>query len=161
MPVRTWDQAIGRSRRLDAVPAVGTVVRCADGTRGIVVDRVQTSPMPMYEDDFVVHVGAGHWRITNRSGDWERVPNEELTALERVRTARIRWHGEEWEASIEWHTLAALLPLGRLDELTGPCCDWPDEQDLAVAVAEYIDTATSGQPTPSPDGGNGPEAAAP
>lgn len=100
---------------------------------------------------FLSHAGEldGHRSATrNDERQWLVVPVEEQTLLERLTVATLTFEPptetDDEEAlsdtdTLAWHWLAAILPLDVVAAMIGDLSEWPDNWDLAVAVAERFE----------------------
>lgn len=133
--------------------AVGNIVRSVDdsGTmrRAVIVAHLTSDdaaagrlPLAAVPGDYVAQdLESPSVSIIGRLAAWERVPDSELGAVDRVRSVLASWDDRnvaEGDDPLEWHLLAALLPRDLYDSATIGW-DWPTVSDLTLLVAEWVD----------------------
>lgn len=104
---------------------------------------------PLAENDAVIRVNVGHYVVTNIHHEWERIPFEQWTAEERVRSVSQTYEVPSWvEAdeepqendSFAFALVRALLPKPVLDEVFDDNGDWPcSVHELVLQVAGQMD----------------------
>lgn len=99
--------------------------------------------------EVVIRFSAGHHLYTTYTNEWERVPEEEWTAIERVWSANATYLPPNWyddgdrvsdTDTYEWWLMRALLSQRHLDKVFPENGDWPtDWLEFALAVASCLD----------------------
>ena len=123
------------------------VAHAARDERGVVIwYRGRGMRSPIFDGDaYVICRRPGVYTCGNAEDDWTTLPEHEWTAVERVRSAMALWEPAPWNDpaendSYEFAVLTALLPPSRREAVFNDS-SWPvDNTELALAVAEWIDT---------------------
>lgn len=144
---------------------LGAVVRKIGdpSVRGVVEEShkrghvpIVSSGLPRYPEDAVVRKDSGQWHITNvhDKSEWELVPDDEQTAVERLRSAALTWEPasdtpEDYEAdSPVFAWIRALLTPAEQEEVFNDFsyC-WPTScWELLLRVATTLDERTDAPP---------------
>lgn len=132
---------------------VGDIVRSVDDTgseqRAVIVAHLTAEdgaagrlPLAALPGDYIAqHIELSSVTTIGRLAAWERVPDDELGAVDRVRGLLASWDDSfavDGDEPLEWHLLAALLPRDLYDSATLGW-DWPTTVDLALLVAGWVD----------------------
>lgn len=133
--------------------------------RGLVIwargeGRLPWQVGPVFTTDAVVALDTGAYIVTQAdgwkrqdpptAGDWQVVPPDELTTVERVRSVDATWTGEgttgPGPGSYPFAIVAALLSQRERDAVLGDDVDWPDDlYQLVLAVAAHLDERLANQ----------------
>lgn len=107
-------------------------------------------------DDVAIRINFEGWHETftsNQGRKWEVVPHDKQTVKERVFSTHLTWQpltrrtaqaiaesGEADDDHEPWHLLYSLLPPEEAFCMTGGGDEWPDVVDLALKLAELLDS---------------------
>lgn len=126
------------------------------GERGVVL-WVQGAENHLHHDGVMapvkgevrIRIGSGHDLFTTFADEWERVPDDQWTATERVWSANATYRTPDWydtpdrvsdNDTYEWHLMTALLPEHHRERVFPEDGDWPTNwMEFAVAVAHCQD----------------------
>lgn len=132
---------------------VGDIVRTVDDNgavqRAVIVAHLTADdaaagrlPLAARPGDYVAqNIDSPSVSTIGRLAAWERVPDGEQGAVDRVRGVLASWDERrvhEGDDPLEWHLLAALLPRDLYDSATNGW-DWPTMSELALLAAEWAD----------------------
>lgn len=119
----------------------GVVVWVAGGDNALSYDGL----MRPCKGEVKIRFGAGHHLFTTYASEWERVPEQEWTASERVWSVNASYRHPTWYedddrvpdyATYEWALVCALLPPHHVERVFPENGDSPtDWMELAEAIA--------------------------